>query len=139
MIATTQPIPINNCGTPEQTTVKIREELRNDLAEWMTTNEDLVSRPAIELTAERNKFVTKALVSRVDPKDVEVMIAPEIMLVKGSVNRGKEKTKLLASIKFPSPVDPNRAYAEIEDGMLCVRVEIAANAAHEKVVLPMAA
>jgi len=137
MIAKAEPITIKNYGTPERTTEKIREELRNDLAEWMTTNEDLVWRPVMELSAERNEFVAKALISAADPENVEVMIAPEMMLVKANINSCNGKTKLLASVKFPWPVDPKRARAEIEDGMLHVRVKMA-NAALE-VVLPRAA
>lgn len=125
-------IRVHNSKTPEETARRIRTELRNDLAEWMTANEDLVRRPPIELTNEGNTFVARALLTDVDPDDLEVLVAPEVMLIKGEVPR------MLASMKFPRTVNPNKVQAMMRDGILSVRVDIAA-AAMPILLLPLAA
>jgi HSP20 family molecular chaperone IbpA len=126
MRETAEIIEIKNSDTSEKAAAAIRDELRRDLADWMTTNEDLVCRPAIELTREGNEFAARALVPGVDPKDVEVMVAPNALLIKGAVHRGEcESRKLISSVTFPRPVNPNRVDARIRNGMLSVRAEIA--------------
>ncbi len=107
-------------------------ELKNDLAEWMTAKEDLVRRPPVELTNQGNAFVVRAMLTDVDPSDLDVLVAPEVMLIKGEVSR------ILASIKFPRPVNPDKVRATMRDGMLTVRVDVAA-AAKPIVFLPLAA
>ena len=126
MLRTAEVIKVNNLETPEKTTKVIWEELRSDFAEWMTANRDLVWRPTIELTKGDNEFVAKALLSGVDPKDVEVLVAPERLLIKGEVRGGKsDRRKLLCSIRFPRLVNSDRVRAEINDGVLSVRARIA--------------
>lgn len=125
-------IRVNNSKTPEETARRIRTELRNDLGEWMTANEDIVRRPPIDLSNEGNSFVARAMLTDVDPDDLEVLVAPEVMLIKGAVPR------ILASIKFPRPVNPNKVQATMRDGMISVRVDTAA-AAKPIIFLPLAA
>jgi HSP20 family protein len=104
----------------------IFDELRRDLADWMTANRDEVWRPAIELTKEDNEFAARVLLPGVDPKDVEVLVAPKLLLIKGETHRGQSgQRKLLRSVEFPRLVNPDRVHAEIKDGMLSVRAEIA--------------
>jgi HSP20 family molecular chaperone IbpA len=124
-------IRVNNSKTPEETARRIRMELRNDLGEWMTAKEDLVRRPPVELMNQGNSFVARAILTDVDPDDVEVLVSPEVMLIKGEVSR------ILASIKFPRAVNPDKVRAWMRDGMLTVRVDVAA--AKPIVFLPLAA
>jgi HSP20 family molecular chaperone IbpA len=132
-------IELKNSETPEKTRETIFNVLRSDLADWMTTDRDLVWRPAIELTKEDNEFAARALVPGVDPEDVEVLVAPELLLIKGETHRSEPgHRKLLGSLKFPRPVNPDRVHAEIKDGMLAVRAEIA-EAAKANICLPRAA
>jgi HSP20 family molecular chaperone IbpA len=59
-------------------------------------------------------------------KDIHVMIAPEILLIKGETNQAPlEHQKVLKSVKFPQPVDPDRVHSEIKDGMLSLHVKTA--------------
>jgi HSP20 family molecular chaperone IbpA len=126
MMEPAKAVEVKPSGTPEETAHIILNELRRDLAEWMTTDRDLVWRPALTLTKEDNEFVVRGFVPEVDAKDVEVLIAPDVLLIKGEANRGKSNHRtLLRSIKFPRPVDPNKVHAEIQDGVLSVEAEIA--------------
>lgn len=112
--------------TPEKTKEAIFDELREDFADWMTTNRDLVWRPAIELTREDNEFAARALVPGIEAKEVEILVAPGLLLIKGETHRGEPgHRKLLRSVEFPRPVNPDKVHAEIRNGILCVRAEIA--------------
>jgi HSP20 family molecular chaperone IbpA len=122
MTAKREIVKVKNAGTPEQTSKTIFDELRRDLADWMTTNHDEVWRPDIELTREENEFAARMLVPGIDSKHLEVMIAPDVLLIKGEMNG---RRKVFRSIKFPRPVNPDKVQAELKDGMLCVRSEIA--------------
>jgi HSP20 family protein len=126
MMDIAQTIEIKNAGTPEEITKVILDELKRDLGDWMMTDRDMVWRPAIELEKEGNEFVARALLPGVDAKDIEVLIGPEMMLLKGVTHRGEYgHTELLRSVRFPRPVSPDRVHAELKDGMLSVHAPIA--------------
>jgi HSP20 family molecular chaperone IbpA len=112
-------------SSPEQTRKAIFDELRQDFADWMTENVDVVWRPVLELTKQNNEYVAQAFVPGVDPADIEVLVAPDILLIKGLVLRGSRRTKLLCSIKFPELINAERVQAEIKSGILSVRTRIA--------------
>jgi HSP20 family protein len=139
MMDIAEAVEIRNAGTPEETTKVIFDELKRDLADWMTADRDMVWRPAIDLIKEDNEFVARALIPGVDARDIEVLIAPEMLLIKGEIHRGQYgHTELLRSVRFPRPVNPDRVLAELKDGMLSVRAEIA-GAGKVKVFRPRAA
>ena len=134
MLATAEAVEVKD--TPPEA---VFDELRRDLADWMTTNEDLVWRPAIELTEEEHEFAARALMPGVEPKEVEVFVTPERLLIKGETHGGPTgKRKVLSSIEFPRPINPRQVDAEITDGMLSVRAEIA-EALQTNIFLPRAA
>jgi HSP20 family molecular chaperone IbpA len=139
MMVTAKVVEVKNYGMPEKAREAIFRELRSDFAEWMEAKEDLVWRPAIELAKEGNEFTARTLLADMDADDVEVLIAPEMALIKGEMNRGKpDHRKLMSSIRFPQPVNPDKVHAEFKDGMLSVRVEIA-GASNLRVFRPRAA
>jgi HSP20 family molecular chaperone IbpA len=121
MFETAEVVEVKHGITPEETMQAIFDELRRDLDEWMTANDDLVWRPGIEMTKEGSEFAARALVPGMDSKHLEVWVAPEMMLIKGDA----DNKKMLRSIKFPRSVNPDRVHAEIKNGMLCVRAQIA--------------
>jgi HSP20 family molecular chaperone IbpA len=131
-------VNVKNAETPEKTRKTIFDELRHDLADWMTTDRDLVWRPAIELTKEGETFAARALVPGVGPNDVDLLVAPEILLIRGEAHCEAGQRKILRSVKFPQPVNPDKVHAEIMDGMLCVKAEIAETSEAE-VFMPQAA
>src|SRR3954471_10453153 len=117
MILTAAAVEVKNPATVEKTREIIDNELRRDLGEWMMAKEDLVFRPSVDLKQQGGEFAARFLIPGFDPEDVEVMVSPERILIRGS--------QLLKSVEFPRPVDPDRVHAELEDGMLCVRAKIA--------------
>ena len=120
MKSTAEAVEVNNAPTVEETRQIIDDELRRDLGEWMEAKEDLVWRPSAELTEEGGEFAARFLVPGVHPEDVEVLVGPERMLIKGK--------QLLRSIEFPRPVDPDEVHAELDDGILSVHAKIAKRA-----------
>jgi HSP20 family protein len=148
MTGTAEGVEVKKSETPEKTKEIIFDELRCDFADWLTAKEDLVWRPPVELTEEGNEFAVRALVPGVDPRDVEVLVAPDILLIKGETSgkraRGTvhryepDRRKILRSIEFPRAINPGKVHAEIEDGMLSIKAEIA-KAERPTIVMPRAA
>jgi HSP20 family molecular chaperone IbpA len=126
-------VEVKASETPEETKRIILDELRRDFGEWMMAKEDLVLRPSVELTKEGNEFAVRALVPGIDPKDIQIMVAPDILLIKGENHR-----KLLRSIEFPMAINPAKVHAELKDGMLAIKARIARTERFE-IVMPRAA
>jgi len=101
------------------------DDASEEFAEWMTANEDLVFRPAVEMSKEENEFVVKVLVPGRKHKGLQLWIAPAMALIKGEIDRDGGRTKLFRSMAFPRPVDPDTVHAVIDNGMLSLRVELA--------------
>ena len=125
MTGTAEVIEVNG-ETPEKTRETMYRELRRDLAEWMEAKQDMVLRPAIELTEEGDEFTARALMPGVHPKDVEIMVTPERLLIMGEMHRSKtERRRFLRSIEFPRLVNPDKVHAEIRDGAICIKAKMA--------------
>jgi len=87
----------------------------------------------------------QAAVTGVDPKDLNVDVTSEDLLVKGETKTEKKEQKgeahtsefqagsLFRSIRFPKKVDPNKVKAEIKNGILTVVAPIAEEAKSRKV------
>ncbi len=135
MMETAQVIQVKNSGTPDQTRETIFNEVRQDFADWMAVNVDEVWRPRLTLTKEDNEFAARAFVPGINANEIEVMIAPEVLMIKGRTRRGR---KLMTSIKFPKPVDTETVRTELREGLLGVWAEIA-GASNAEVFMPRAA
>ena len=116
-----------------------------DLDNWLAAERELVWKPAIELTEKDNQFEIRVAVAGIDPKDINVDVTAEDLLVKGETKTEKKEDKgevhtsefqegsLFRSIRFPKKVDPNKVKAEIKNGMLTVVAPIAEEAKSRKV------
>ena len=82
-------VHVKGSNAPEKTREIILKELRHDYEEWLSAEEDVIWRPEIELTEKDNKFLVRAVVAGVDPKNIEVLVAPDIMLIKGELHRDR--------------------------------------------------
>jgi len=123
----TSTVEVKNSGAAGTMTAMISEAMRREFGEWMSANEDPVWRPVIELTKFNNAYMAKALLPGVSAEDIEVMVSPDFMLVKGEINSGQPGArKIFRPVKFPQPIDPKRVRAEIHNGVFSMRAEIAA-------------
>jgi HSP20 family protein len=116
-----------------------------DLDDWLAAERELVWKPAIELTEKDNQFEIRIAVAGIDPKDLNVEVTSDDLLVKGEtktekkVDKGEVHTSelqsgsLFRSIHFPKNVDPEKVKAEIKNGLLTVVAPIAEEARTRKV------
>ena len=133
-------VQVKRFETPEKTRQIIVNEVRRDFEDWLSAKEDLIWRPPIQLSERGNEFELTTAVAGVDPKTFEILVAPEMMLIKAELRAGIqskseiihrrefEYRKLSRSILFPRPVDPENVRAEIKDGLLTVKARIARSA-----------
>jgi HSP20 family protein len=108
-----------------------------DLEHWLQAEQELLWKPAIELQETDGHFVVEAAVSGVDPKDVNVEVTSEDIIVRAEVHHEHKEKKgtihvcefesgsLFRTIHLPRQINPDRVKAELKNGMLRVSAEIA--------------
>jgi HSP20 family protein len=117
-----------------------------ELADWLTAERELISRPAVELRQADGRFELLVALPGIDAKDIDVRITPDEVLIKGESShehKGKSGTVRLSefghalvfrSVRFPGKIDPGTAKAEYTNGMLRVTAAIAEGAAKRAAV-----
>ena len=115
------------------------------LTDWLTAEQELVWKPAVELRQKDGQFEVLAALAGIEAKDLDVQITPEDLLIKaetthehttetGAVHLCEfDSGKLFRSIHFPEKIDPNSAKAEYRNGMLRLTAAIAKAATAQKV------
>ncbi len=118
-----------------------------DLEDWFQAERELVWKPAIELEEKDNEIRLQISTPGVDPKDIDIEVTPEDILVKAETRHEhkEEKSKvhvceftsgsLFRSIHLPKKIDPDKVKAECKNGMLSLTAEIAKEAQARKVEL----
>lgn len=108
-----------------------------DLENWLTAEREVLWEPSIEVSEKDNRFVTKVAVAGVDPKDLQVQVTPDELLIaaeskhehtetKGEVHCCEFATgKLFRRVRFSKRVDPDKSTAQLKNGMLHVITPIA--------------
>ena len=132
-------VQVKKSESPEMSTRVISDEVRRDLEEWLFSKEDLIWRPPVELTQRDDEVELTAIVAGADPSKVEILVAPDLMLIRAPLRSNNLlRRKLSRSILFPHPINPESVCAEIKDGLLTVKAA-RAGARPMKNVLPWAA
>jgi len=120
------------------------------LADWLNAERELIWKPAAELRQTDREFEVRMALSGVDPKDLDVQITPEDLLIKsegehehkpeaGTVHLCEFASgRIFRSIHFPETVDPESAKAEYKNGMLRVTAAIAKAATAKKIEIKAA-
>ena len=101
-----------------------------------------------ELLEEKDKeFHHQIAIPGVDPKNIDIEVTPENILVKAEVRHEHKEDKgkvhvceftsgnLFRSVHLPKKVDPDKVRAECTDGMLHLTAEIAKEAQARKIEL----
>jgi HSP20 family protein len=116
-----------------------------DLDDWLQAEKELVWKPAIELEEKDNKFRVQIATPGIDPKDLDIEITPEDILVKAETQHEHKEQKgqvhvcefrsgnLFRSIHLPKKIDPDKVKAEFKNGMLELTAELAKEAQARKV------
>ena len=120
------------------------------LADWLTAENETVSKPAVELRQKDDQFEVLVALPGIDAKDLDVQITPEDLLIKGETthehvaDKGAvhlcefESGKVFRSIHFPEKIDPSSAKAEYRNGMLQLKAAIAKATTAQKVDIKVA-
>jgi len=117
-----------------------------DLDNWLAAERELIWKPAIEMTEKDNQFEIKVAVAGIDPKDLNVEVTPDGLVVKGETKTQQKKEEkgevhtsefqsgsLFRSVQFPKKVDVDKVKAEIKNGLLTVVAPVAEEAKSRKV------
>src|SRR5205814_945672 len=118
-----------------------------ELEHWLDAEHELIWKPSVELIEKDNEFNIRIAVPGVDPKDIDIEITSEYLLVKAEARHEHQADKgevhvcefetgnLFRSIRFPKPINPDKVKAEFKNGVLQVSAGIAAEARSRKVAL----
>src|SRR5207249_6899561 len=108
-----------------------------DLDHWLQAERELLWKPALELREADGEFVLEVAVSGVDPKDIEIEVTPEDIVLKADIQHEHEEkkgtlhicefqsAKMYRSIHLPKRINPDKVKAEIKNGLLKLKAEIA--------------
>src|SRR5215467_1709454 len=111
--------------------------LGKDMENWTQAARELMWKPAFELSEKDGRFQLEAAISGIDPKDLEVEVTPEDIIVKAETHhkhteqKGKihhcefHHGKMFRAIHLPMKIDPAKVKAEFKNGLLRLTAEIA--------------
>ena len=106
-------------------------------ADWLTAERETIWKPAVELREKDGMFTVVAALPGVEVRDVGVDVSDEDVVIKASSSHSCSDTKghvhqcefataeLFRSVRFPKPVDPAKAKAEYQNGLLTIKVPAA--------------
>ena len=121
-----------------------------DFEDWLQAERELVWKPAIELEEKDDEFLLQIATPGVDPKDIDIEVTPEDILVKADVHHEHKEKKgevyacefasgnLFRSIHLPKRIDPDKVKAEFKNGMLSLKAPVAEEARAKKVTIEAA-
>jgi HSP20 family molecular chaperone IbpA len=111
--------------------------LGRDLENWTQAEEELLWKPAFELSEKDGRFHLEAAIPGVDAKDIEVEVTPEDIVLtadtqhehtdqKGIVHYCEfESGRMFRAIHLPKQINPDKVKAEFKNGLLRLTAEIA--------------
>jgi HSP20 family molecular chaperone IbpA len=121
-----------------------------DLDNWLAAERELLWKPSIELREKDDEFIVEVAVPGVDPKDLEIEVTADDVLVKGDVqhkhNEEAEKVhtcefqsgSLFRAIHFPKKINPEKVKAQFNNGVLTLSAQIAEEQHAKKVKIEAA-
>jgi HSP20 family protein len=108
-----------------------------DLEHWFQAEQELLWKPPIEIHETDGKLVMEAAVSGVDPKDMDIEVTPEDIVLKAEIHHQHDEKKgtlhmcefesgsMFRSIHLPRRINPDKVKAELKNGLLRVTAEVA--------------
>jgi len=104
--------------------------------DWLSAENELVSKPAVELREQDGTFAVAVALPGVEAKDITVDITSQDVVIKAATERKQAEDKgqvhrceftsgqYFRSLPFPKTVDTTKAKAEYQNGMLSITVPI---------------
>lgn len=115
-----------------------------ELDNWLQAEEELLWKPSIELREKDGELLLQAALSGVDPKDVEIEVTPEDIILKAETQHQHQEQKgivhicefgtgmMFRSIHLPTKINPDKVKAEFSNGLLRLTAQIAQEARAKK-------
>ena len=119
--------------------------LGRDLDHWLQAERELVWKPALEFRETNGEFVLEAAVSGVDPKDIDIEVTPDYIVLKADIQHEHDEKKgtvhicefqtgkMYRSIHLSKRINPDKVKAEIQNGSLKLKAEIAEETRAKKI------
>jgi HSP20 family protein len=116
-----------------------------DLDDWLQAEQELLWRPAVELRETNDGFLIEAATAGVDPKDLDIEVTPEDIVLKAGTQHEHQEDrgivhicefqagKMFRSIHLPKRINPDKVKAEFKNGLLRVTAEFAEEARTRKI------
>ena len=108
-----------------------------DLDHWLQAERELLWKPALELREADGEFVLEVAVFGVDPKDIEIEVTPEDIVLKADIRHEHEEKKgsvhicefqsgrMFRAIHLPRRINPDKVKTEMKNGLLNLKAKIA--------------
>jgi HSP20 family molecular chaperone IbpA len=108
-----------------------------ELDNWLQAEEELLWKPSIELREKNGELLIEAALSGLDPKDVEIEVTPEDIILKAETQHQHQEQKgivhicefktgmMFRSVHLPRKINPDRVKAEFNNGLLRLTAQIA--------------
>ena len=123
---------------------QLRGHSGRETDDWLSAESEIISVPPVEVVEKNGTYEVRCAIVGIDPDDVNVMAAPDQLLVKCDFRHDHESdlgivhicdfksATVFRSIRFPQPIDLKKVKVQFEDGVLRVSAE---KAGHEEVPL----
>jgi len=116
------------------------------LDDWLGAERETIWKPPVELVEKDGEFLVEAAISGVPPKEMDVQITAEELLIQGNGAHQHRPGEIVHScefrpgtlfrtVRFPRRIDPDKVRAEYHDGLLRVWAPAAKDAGPRKVEL----
>ena len=121
-----------------------------DIEDWLQAERELVWKPAIELEEKDDEFLLQIATPGVDPKDIDIEVTPEDILVKAEVHHEHKEKKgevyacefasgnLFRSIHLPKKINADKVKAEFKNGLLTMKAPVAEEARAKRITVEAA-
>src|SRR5262245_39760895 len=104
---------------------------------WLQAEQELLWKPSIELREKEGELVLEAALSGVDPKNIDVEVTPDDIILKAEIEHHHtdqkgtihicefKAGKMFRSIHLPTKINPDKVKAECKNGLLRLTAQIA--------------
>ena len=112
-------------------------EFGTDLENWLAAERELVRAPRVRIRRRNGSYLVEADIAGIDPENLEVLVTSDEVLISAETHAEHEETDgevcysefssgdLFRRVTFPAGVDPVRAEAVYENGLLTVTAPVA--------------